>query len=87
MNLQWLQQHIEPPKPKRAQKTNRERRYGVTVMLTHNGKTQSLYNWSQEIGKPGSTLWWRYKEGWSVEDILSTDDKTNLTRSNHTWRK
>lgn len=41
--------------------------------LTHNGKTQTVTEWSAEIGVKPSTLFGRIKYGMTVEEILSPD--------------
>lgn len=46
---------------------------GNTLYITHNGKTLSLYEWEQETGIPYNTIRRRYKSGWSIPDILSSN--------------
>lgn len=41
-------------------------------MLTHNGKTMSMSEWSEETGVHMSTLCQRLKRGWSVDRALTT---------------
>ena len=41
------------------------------VMLTHNGKTQSMSAWAEELDIKLATLWQRKKMGWSDEDIIT----------------
>ncbi len=42
------------------------------VFLTHNGKTQTLFEWAREIGIPPRTLWARIRSGnWSTERALT----------------
>ena len=40
-------------------------------ILTYNGKTQHITDWSNELGIPLSTISVRLKKGWKTEDILS----------------
>lgn len=40
-------------------------------ILTYNGKTQHITDWSRELGIPLSTISVRLSRGWSVEDALS----------------
>lgn len=39
--------------------------------LTHNGKTQTIAEWAEELGMTWSTLYSRLKNGWSVDRALS----------------
>lgn len=39
--------------------------------LTINGRTQSIAEWSQELGIDRSTLWRRINAGWTVERALT----------------
>jgi len=43
------------------------------IILTHNGKTMSLKDWSKEIGIAYETLRKRHKAGKPVADILHPD--------------
>ena len=40
-------------------------------LVTFNGRTQTLMDWSRETGIPHSTLWKRLKEGWTEEEALT----------------
>lgn len=40
--------------------------------LTFNGKTQSVMDWSRELGIKDNVLYLRLKNGWSVEKTLTT---------------
>ena len=42
-----------------------------SVILTYNGEAYTLRQWSEKLGICYGTLQWRYREGWSVEEILS----------------
>ena len=39
--------------------------------LTYKGKTQTIAEWSREIGLDYGTLWKRVKDGWSAERALT----------------
>lgn len=41
------------------------------ILLTFNGKTQTLAAWSRETGKTWTMLYKRQRNGWSVEDTLT----------------
>lgn len=40
------------------------------VFLTYKGKTKSIAQWSTELGLNYSTIYYRYKKGWSIESVL-----------------
>lgn len=42
------------------------------LYLTYNGRTQTITEWSREIGINSSTLRKRIRDGWSVERTLTT---------------
>ncbi len=46
-------------------------------MLEYQGKTQSLADWSREVGLTYDTIKLRVRRGWSVEKVLSTPRKVN----------
>ena len=46
------------------------------IMLTYNGKTQSIQQWSKQLGMNPQTLLNRHNRGWSVEEILTTPANT-----------
>lgn len=43
--------------------------------LTYKGRTQTVAEWSKEVGIKYATLWQRISDGWSVEEAL-TSNKT-----------
>lgn len=45
---------------------------GNNKNLTYNGKTQTMSQWAREFNMSISTLYYRIKHGWSVEDALLT---------------
>lgn len=46
------------------------------VLLTHNGKTQSVIQWAKEMGISQKRIYCRISSGWSVEKALTTPPKT-----------
>lgn len=65
--------HYEPNNVRwvTPKKNHDNRRSGV--MLTHDGRTQSMTAWSNETGVHIATIWNRLNvEGWSVEKTLTT---------------
>lgn len=57
---------------KKEQSRNRE---GFNRMLTHNGETKCVSEWSESTGIPVKTLFERVYRGWTVDQALN--------RSNH----
>lgn len=56
-------------------------------LLTYNGKTQNMKQWSEELGISYMALICRFERGWSVEKALSTPTSTqerNLTYNGET---
>lgn len=51
------------------------RNYSRNIMLTHDGRTMCLKDWSGTLGFCYGTLWDRYKRGWSVDKLLTTPVK------------
>lgn len=46
------------------------------IVLTFNGKSHTIEEWSHIVGINGKTLRYRYHSGWPIEDILTKDIKT-----------
>lgn len=42
----------------------------ATLMLTYKKRTQSLRDWAKEVGGQFASMWWRFKQGWSPQEIL-----------------
>lgn len=56
---------------------NRPTRLSAKAHLTFKGKTQSVAAWSRELGLAKTTIPWRQKQGFPIEQVLSKED----------WRK
>lgn len=59
-----------------ATRTTQGRNKRNNVWLTHDGKTLTLTEWSRMLEIPASRLTSRLRSGWTVEEILSTTDRT-----------
>jgi len=51
----------------KTQRRNQER----TRLFTFNGKTQTLPEWAEEVGKPYGRLQLRLYRGWTIEQVLT----------------
>ena len=88
MNLTELMPLMFEEKPKKKERRSTYKGgQGSTIMLTYQGKTQSLKDWAIELNKPVGTLRYRYMKGWNIEKILSTEDYQLESRQSHHWRK
>jgi len=65
-NCRWI------PKPEQALNTRRTR------LITFNGKTQTLSQWTKETGWPG--IRWRLNNGWSIERALTLPPNPGITQ-------
>ena len=54
-----------------------------TISITYNNKTQSIKEWSNELGIPYSTIDRRYRENLPIDQVMSTKElpKTKSTQS------
>jgi hypothetical protein len=53
-----------------ATKAEQARNSRRTVMLTHEGETLCLKDWSTRLGIPYARMQYRYSRGWAVAEIL-----------------
>ena len=53
--------------------------------ITYNGKTQTIHQWSIDIGLNEQTLTNRINRGWSIERALTT--KPNIGNNHYTSKK
>lgn len=53
--------------------TKKEQAYNrsMSVKLTLDGRTMYMTEWAEELGIDKQTLSWRYKHGWSDEEIIT----------------
>lgn len=56
-------------------------RPGFVRLLEHNGRTQTVAEWAQELGLPPATLYHRLNEGLPIEQVLATGKR--LTGRGH----
>jgi len=54
-----------------ATNTEQARNRRSNLNLTHDGKTQCLTAWAEELGMTRSTLKSRLQRGWSIEEVLT----------------
>lgn len=52
--------------------SEQSRNKGSNIVLTHNGETLCIAEWSRKLGICYGTLWDRYKQGWTTERIVTT---------------
>ena len=74
--------------------TKKEQSYNrsMSVKLTYNGKTMYLTQWAEELNIDKKTLSWRYRNGWSDEEILTRprdykESKLTLNGETHSMSK
>ena len=48
------------------------------IFITHNGKTQSLMQWSEETGIPRHVLYYRHKVSVTTDEIFREYGKENI---------
>ncbi len=54
-----------------ATKTEQANNRRTAHLLTYEGKTQNMKSWAIKLGIPYRNLWWRIKNGWSIEEAFS----------------
>lgn len=59
----WNIRFVTRPENLRNKRTNH--------LITYNGETRCMTDWSNILGIPLSTLWRRFTSGWSVEDAFT----------------
>jgi len=65
--------NYEPGNVHWATDEEQRRNTGATVKLTHNGKTQILFDWARELNINPNTLVCRIlRYGWSTQEALTT---------------
>jgi hypothetical protein len=70
----------EPGNVRWASMKQQARNRRSNVMVTFNGKTQSLTDWAEEIGIPFDTLRGRFRRGWSVKRTLTAPVQVQVRR-------
>lgn len=64
--------NYEPGNVRWSTAADQNRNTRRNIMLTHNGKTQCLTDWANDIGVSPRMLHKRFQNGWSTEKILLT---------------
>lgn len=62
-----------------ATSTQQLRNRRDTVRITHNGRTQTAYDWADETGLSARVIRSRISAGWSAEKALTTPVNLNLS--------
>lgn len=62
----------EPSNCHWATRSRQQRNRTVTELLTHDGQTMCLKDWSEKVGISAKILSWRLKNGWDPQKALST---------------
>ena len=68
-----------PDNCKWSSKSEQAYNRSMSVKLTLNGRTMYMTEWAKELGIDKKTLSWRYRNGWSDEEILSNKKDITLT--------
>lgn len=66
--------NYEPDNCKWSSIQEQQQHKRTTNYLTYHGKTQNLMQWSKELNIPYSSLLYRYKQKFSIEQILNKDE-------------
>lgn len=64
-----------------ADPTIQSRNRRTNILLTHDGVTLRIHEWSERTGIPIKTLAWRHHEGWSDSKVVTTPLRTKSRRS------
>lgn len=65
---------VRCPKCRTRKWTNHPRLYSK-ALLSFNGETLSVAEWSRRLGLTNMTIPWRIKQGWPMEQVLSSKDR------------
>jgi len=49
----------------------------TTINITYNGETKCIIDWSRELGINKDTIYYRLKNGWSIEESLTVKPKSH----------
>lgn len=53
------------------EKQSKRKLLGYNDQIEFNGKTQTMYDWANEIGISAGSLYQRFRNGWSIERALT----------------
>ena len=71
----WITDNIPLRCPKcKSRRWNRPARLTPKAPLTFNGETLTIAQWSRKLGLAKTTIPWRIKQGFPMEQVLSNED-------------
>jgi hypothetical protein len=79
LDRKCVEGNYEPGNCRWATKTEQMRNTRANRLIEHNGKTQPLAAWAEEIGMSQDTLRVRLHRGKSIERVLSTNKHTRAS--------
>lgn len=65
--------NYEPSNCRWITMANQQKNKRNNVLITFQGKTQNISDWSRELKIPRNTIDYRYTKGWSLEDVFKKD--------------
>lgn len=53
----------------------------TNIFITYKGQTETIANWSRKTNIKAATIYWRYHNGWSIEDCLNLKPGKSRSKS------